>query len=842
MNGRLQTPKGGGRILSSLFEAPGVSNRSLAMEGLRGVAILLVFCCHYYLVVCRRIGLPVSSPLGITVIQLGGAGVDLFFLLSGILIYGAAIRPNLRLRQFWRRRIQRIYPTFLVVFAIYVAVSYFGHTATEKRIPSDHKQALLYLSQNLLLLPGLFNIEALISAAWSLSYEFFFYLTLPLLIRCLALNYWTSKSRIALFLSFLGLHFILAINLVHPSKLAGPHDGTYIRMGMFVAGMVFVELNSELRWLGAMSKTRLAAISVVGMVSFAPFALFELGLCFGSATSYPRHSLVRFCLVFCSFLCLSVLVLPFNSPLNTLMSVRGLRWIGNMSFSFYLIHGLVLNFLAIVIVRLTHSAGKAETIAIACFLPSLAITLVVSAALYLLVERPFSLVKKPKALRLAPETGPSVRLGAVFQSAAARFLVVGVNATTGILTARSLRPQGRGELAALLLWPQVLSGVVALGLPNALTFYISKKPEQSRAYLLAGAQLGAVCSVLATVIGLLFMPALLREYPPYIAFWAKLLLPTLSFSIFAAFGRAVLEAKGRFRESNLNLAGFSFSALAGLLLLVAVNRLGTVSAGIVYACSGLPGLVFLIVKARRHFRWAAFQAEQAFELLSYGLRSYGGDLCGVLTLYVDQALVITMLSPSKMGAYVVALNLSRIVNVVQQSICIVLFPRSVGLAPNAVMMLNRRAMHVSLMISVVCGGAVALTGPTLLRVLYGGEYLQASSVFRIFLLEVVINGVVAVAAQAFLALNRPGIVTIQQAAGLLLALPLLMLLIPRFGLTGAGVAILIATSARMVVILASFPLVLKVPVPSLVPSRADWAWMGDALRRKVRSRMEKRAA
>lgn len=439
---------------------------------------------------------------------------------------------------------------------------------------------------------------------------------------------------------------------------------------------------------------------------------------------------------------------------------------------------------------------------------------------------------------LIPKDAPAAgRAGAVLQSAAFRLLIVVANAATGIFTARSLRPQGRGELAALLLLPQVLGGAVALGLPNALTFYVRKRPEEGDTFISAGLQLGVICSLLATLIGWVVAPQLLREYPPQTLWWARILLPTVGFSILGAFGRAVLEAKGRFFASNLNFVGFSAIALVGILALITTHRLETIPAGVVYAFSGLPGTIFLMVLARRHFRKIAIRYEYARELLSYGLRSYGGDLCGVLTLYIDQALVITLLSPAKMGAYVVALNLSRIVNVVQQSICVVLFPRSVGLPPEEVMKLNQRAMHASLIISLACGGVVALFGPLLLRLLYGREYLAASGVFRVLLLEVVINGVVAVAAQAFMALNRPGIVTVQQVSGLVLAVPLLLWLIPKYGLTGAGVAILLTTIARAIFIMASFPLVLKLSVPRIIPNREEWRWLGSRFVRTVQGKL-----
>jgi peptidoglycan/LPS O-acetylase OafA/YrhL len=50
------------------------------------------------------------------------------------------------------------------------------------KVPSQPVSALIYICANLALLPGLFPIEPLIAVAWTLSYELFVYLLIPVLI------------------------------------------------------------------------------------------------------------------------------------------------------------------------------------------------------------------------------------------------------------------------------------------------------------------------------------------------------------------------------------------------------------------------------------------------------------------------------------------------------------------------------------------------------------------------------------------------------------------------------------------------------------------------------------
>ena len=78
---------------------------------------------------------------------------------------------------------------------------------------------------------------------------------------------------------------------------------------------------------------------------------------------------------------------------------------------------------------------------------------------------------------------------AFVQSAGAKLLIIGLNAVTGILTARALAPAGRGELSAMMLWYIFLASVFSFGVPSALTYRLRRHPEQISE--LSGARLDA---------------------------------------------------------------------------------------------------------------------------------------------------------------------------------------------------------------------------------------------------------------------------------------------------------------------------------------------------------------
>ena len=80
-----------------------------------------------------------------------------------------------------------------------------------------------------------------------------------------------------------------------------------------------------------------------------------------------------------------------------------------------------------------------------------------------------------------------------------------------------------------------------------------------------------------------------------------------------------------------------------------------------------------------------------------------------------------------------------------------------------------------------------------------------------------------------MAIGRPGVITALQLMGLLLTVPLMTLLVPRYGIVGAGTALLLSTTSRFIFVLMSFPIFLKMPVPHVLPKQEDFAYLCRAI-------------
>lgn len=370
--------------LTSQFELSRgtVGHNVRAMEGMRGFAVFLVFLVHFVTLSSPWIA-PGStvSVIGTAVHAIGNSGVDLFFVLSGYLIYGSLMTRPQPFFAFMRRRVVRIYPTFCAVFAAYLCLSFLF--PGESKIPAGNRAAWIYTLQNFALLPGIFPITPMITVAWSLSYEMFFYLAIPAAILLLALRQRSRPWRIRVILA-LGGGFAL-----YCAVYGGP-----LRLIMFITGMLLHE-------------TLQSGSIVPPRDGFASLALAGALLSTAAPLSFPGAGPVKLLILAAGFYITCYRCFWRQGALARVFSWTPLRWLGNMSYSYYLLHGLALKAAFTLLPHVIPPAAQAAGL-IALLLPVMfAVTLIPSIALFILVERPFSLNVSPRpvaAWRRAPRS------------------------------------------------------------------------------------------------------------------------------------------------------------------------------------------------------------------------------------------------------------------------------------------------------------------------------------------------------------------------------------------------------------------------------------------------------
>ena len=241
--------------------------RITGLDELRGIAILSVLIAHFFHLR--------SAFSQLRNFNLGGIGVDLFFVISGFLISKILISSRGEpkyFRKFYVRRIFRIVPLFLVVLIAAVLVQV---------IQQKYLRSLpfyLIFSQNLLaemppigdLLPENYRPLVGLGPLWSLAVEEHMYLLLPLIIALIPVKYlnWPVAAIATLGIGLKAFASLPFVNSTDVIIYFNPHE-TWFRMQYIAFGILLTLPNQRITF----------AVLFVGWVSIiflTGFGWFEL--------------------------------------------------------------------------------------------------------------------------------------------------------------------------------------------------------------------------------------------------------------------------------------------------------------------------------------------------------------------------------------------------------------------------------------------------------------------------------------------------------------------------------------------------------------------------------------
>jgi len=422
---------------------------------------------------------------------------------------------------------------------------------------------------------------------------------------------------------------------------------------------------------------------------------------------------------------------------------------------------------------------------------------------------------------------------ATTQTFVVKIIILAINLGTGIIAARFLGPAGRGELTAMLLWPQLLAFTMTLGLPKSLLYNLKKQPAERSRFFSTALLMSLVLGSLASIIGIVFMPYWLSQYSLVVVRQSQWLMLTAPLALLGTIYISAFEAEEDFSTANQFRYWMPFITLIVLGFLLLTQSATVFNIALAYLIPGIPINLWMLVKLWQRYQptwhglWNPFR-----KLIDFGLRCYGIDLINGLSFQIAQALVVGLLSPAAMGLYTVALSMTRMLTMFEDSVAVVLLPKAIALSRDEIITLTGRAARLTGLLTIVCAVFLMFAGPVLLGLLYGSEFLGSVPAFRILLIEIVIHSIIGVLAQAFMAIGQPGIVTLLQGVGLGFTVPLMLVLIPKYGIFGASLALLGSTIVRLFFALVSFPLFLKVQAPSLIVTKEDVSFVKQALQLK----------
>ncbi len=280
-------------------------HRIKELDSLRGLAALLVVFFHFTM-------LRPEASIGF---KLGTTGVDLFFIISGFVIY-MSLSHIKSSKEFIINRFSRLFPTYWVcvtfTFVLITIISYYRNT------PSSQVSLSSYLA-NLTMFQYYFGITDIDGPYWTMIIEMLFYIGILFLFRFNLLKYLNVIGIVLCITSATLSYFNIAVINIFISK----NIPILAYIPLFFAGISFYKIHAHTqnRWQHYLLLMLFFTCQVV------LFKNVNRSIMFINQTEYAIMLVIYF----------SLFILFVNNKLKFVIN-KPLLFFGKISFALYLIH------------------------------------------------------------------------------------------------------------------------------------------------------------------------------------------------------------------------------------------------------------------------------------------------------------------------------------------------------------------------------------------------------------------------------------------------------------------------------------------------------------------------
>jgi O-antigen/teichoic acid export membrane protein len=406
----------------------------------------------------------------------------------------------------------------------------------------------------------------------------------------------------------------------------------------------------------------------------------------------------------------------------------------------------------------------------------------------------------------APAAGPAppARLFKhASQTMALNSLTLAVTLVSGVLIARVLGTVGRGELTAVLMAPQLLAWLFAMGCLQAIAYHHARFPRDGPRLLTTWLLILVPLSLLGVATGELVLPHMLAAQSSHTLHLAQLFIWTVIPNIFGELFFGIVLGEEDFLFFNLmRLAqpvGVTI-AYAGLWRSGSFT-LESALATVAVSCVAVNAIGAARVLARH--RLAAPSWALARRTLWYGIKAHGTKISDLVTLRLDLAFIPAFLAASSVGLYAVAVAVAGVVGSVAESLSFLVLPIAARRGERGTGVVIQ-LLKATVLIGAVLAAALACFSTVAIAWIFGPSFADSAPIVWFLLPGVVLYAGAAILRQALYAANRPFTAAMTFAVGPLITVPGLILFVPAGGIAAAAIVSTVSYGAVAVAALIAY--------------------------------------
>lgn len=392
-------------------------------------------------------------------------------------------------------------------------------------------------------------------------------------------------------------------------------------------------------------------------------------------------------------------------------------------------------------------------------------------------------------------------LGGTFSSLAAILFVKAMGFAESIFIARILGANGFGLLALVLSITNIMIALATLGIPPALTKFlsgeVSTSSEGSRRTLHAAVSLSAASTAAVCIAAIPIGFFLLAPYYRNPDFWNMLMVAILFVGLTTPFILFANALQGLGKVTRLNVLSMGASAVALPLAIGLALTLAERGALIAFLVgSALPGVFavrYVYAGIRALPTQNAASSVGAGTLLNYGFPVVLSGIAVLVAFYVVNSWLAAAVGLADLGNYAVATSLAATIGFIPSAVGVPLAPilSSLNVSdPRHGRSLVPRIMRITAFLAVPVVITVIVFAGDIIGLAYGSEFARAGPLLVILAASALIASITGVVGSQIAGSGKMWLGLILNLLWVGVVVSSSAILIPTFGAIGASLAIL----------------------------------------------------
>lgn len=362
-----------------------------------------------------------------------------------------------------------------------------------------------------------------------------------------------------------------------------------------------------------------------------------------------------------------------------------------------------------------------------------------------------------------------------------------------VYAARVLGAAGWGAFSYLTSLAAVLTVFSDVGLSSVVIREVTKRPELKEKYFSTAFSLKFILTVLGVLIIVFLTPHVTKiEISKALIYFVGFLFV---FDSLRRFGASLFRAAERMElEALANIITQAVIVVAGFAALIIIASPESLAAA--YAIGAGAGLIVTGYILRRELRniFSSFDKKLLKPIVNAAWPLSLAAIFGVLIVNIDTVIIGWFRSAAEVGFYAAAQKPIAFLYLLPALITGAFFPvlaRLAGRDNERFRFVLEKGLGLVLLFAIPITIGIALTAGDIINLFYGSEYAPSAGPLRILAFTLLAVFPVGMIINAIFAYNRQSELVPLWSTGLLIDIGLSLLLIPRWGITGAAWAVFI---------------------------------------------------